>query len=636
MEKDKVMRDRDFKKYLSSEDYSKFIRYKSEHLYIDEMDDDLLDKLCGAIVEWAKTKDVNVYTQIFLPLTGYLSGKFLALYRTGETNEVRRITSKDLKYQECDASSFPNGGARGCANARGYTKWDIHSPIYIMYDCDRPGVLVIPSIFTSYDGTALDNIDVLLRCKEGINRAVERLYEAMGRSYSGCNIFAGMEQEYFLFPKDIVGCRADLALCGKELLYDSPTIPQSQYAHYFALPRPKIAAYMNALRGELASIGIDVEAQHSEVAPRQYEIVTRYSDMEHAVLENAIVKQKISEVADRYGYIAEFNEKIHPRINGSGKHLNISLSVNGQNVFKVGSDPSIFLLFFTTMIDSVRQYQDLVLASISSYSNDNRLGGYEAPPKDITVYIGEKLYEVLLDIRDKKYSMCDILGIDPALHDRLAQILGQDFDRNRTSPFAFTGDKFEFRLMGSANTGFMPLVVISTILVDKINSATSKLQSGSSILDIVMENIISMDSVIYNGDNMTRSSKGNKCALDAIKIYNSDTVRELFVKNNIFSETELKVIYNTETAKYIDEVTLDAHVLIHMLEDTLKVSQDELVASEICKCIDSISDELSCKKINYKRLARTIHKVCETYYDMRDVVNSVVSKDDYLYFDMCK
>lgn len=575
MEKLAVMYDREYKKYLSKKDWERFVNYKSNHYFIDEIDDSLLGKISMAQLKWARELEATVFTQIFLPLTGFLSGKYMALYDIVDGKVVYRLDGDTLKKCECDASSFPNGGQRSTCCARGYTKWDIHQPVYVAEN-NGYKILYIPSIFTSYDGTALDNISVLFKCDGKLNEVVSETLSLLGEGRDTVHLCSGMEQEYFLFPTKYVRNRKDLLLCGRELVCDGLGMDQEQYAHYFALPRPKICDYMSTLRKRLVDMGINVQAQHSEVAPRQYEIVPKYTPITRSVFENAIIKQTIIDVASKFDLTPIFNEKVNSGVNGSGKHINMSLASDKKNYFDIKCGAKLFLLFVTSMVSAIARHKDLVLASVISYNNEMRLGGNEAPPMELSVYLGESVFKVFNEIANGKYNAYDIWEDDTKLRSVLSNIICNDFDRNRTSPFAFTGNKFEYRMVGSNNTGFVPLVVISTILCEKLADINKRLKDAKNIqstyMDIIKDNILECQKIVFNGDNYKKVSSGDKkdvSALDVFEEYNDDKNISLFVNNSIFTEKELSVIYNVEKIKYKHSIMLDRDILCDLVHSKI-------------------------------------------------------------------
>lgn len=650
-----VMYDNEYKKYLSKKDFLKFLEYKSNNAFVDDMSDDLLEKLCSAQLKWARKNGATIFTQIFLPLTGFLSGKYMALYDIVGGKMIYKLDKNILKKCECDASSFPNGGYRSTCCARGYTKWDIHQNIYIAENSGNI-ILYIPSIFTSYDGTALDNISILTKCDLRLNQVVGQTLKLLGEQQETVHFYVGMEQEYFLLPKHLIQKRKDIALCNRQLLCNGLSISQEQYAHYFALPRPKVCEYMNRLRKILVDVGINIQAQHSEVAPRQYEIVPKHSESTRAVFENAIIRQKMTDIGNELEMIPIFTEKINAHVNGSGKHMNISLSSNGRNYFDTRCGPKLFMLFFTTMIKAVAKHKELLPASVMSYHNDMRLGGCEAPKKEISVYVGDAISQILNEIKDKKIKADKIWNNDAQLQKTLHDIITNNFDRNRTSPFAFTGNKFEYRTVGASNTGFMPIAVLSTVFSEEMANINAKLKSSNNIqktyYEVLEQNIEECQKIIFNGDNYKikdNNKNHSKTTLSALKEYIADKNIALFVNNNIFTNNELHVIYTVERHKYIESFCVDKCVLKDIMtsniypvidkflvdkenktdKDTLRILYTKL--KKHMKKLDSINldenDDVSPDKY-FDDINNIFNQICETI----NIDNFSLIKDDDIYY----
>lgn len=441
-----------FKKYVSKKVYAEYldIKLKGGHINLP-----LASKLSHAIKLWAVKQGVTHYTHWFQPLTGLTAGKQVSFLELDGHKVIEKFDAKSLIKGETDASSFPNGGERMTFEARGYTVWDYTSPIVIQNKGNGNKVLLIPTAFCSYHGTALDEKTPLLRAIQALNKQGVKLLHTLGyKDVKKLIVNVGGEQEYFLIKKSHYLKRKDLVLTGRTLLGAPPIKSQEKHHHYFGTISNLMNGFMNDVNKELWKMGITAKLQHNEVAPCQYEIVPIYSNVNIACDQNQILMETLQSVAQKYDLVVLLNEKPFKGVNGSGKHTNWSVATDtGINLLDAAlEDKTLFLLFLTSVIAAIDEYAPLVRLSASYYGNDLRLGGDEAPPSIISIFVGATIANILKDIENGiAFSHGDNQTLETGVN--LLPINFKDnCDRNRTSPFAFTGNKFEFRMVGSSQS----------------------------------------------------------------------------------------------------------------------------------------------------------------------------------------
>jgi glutamine synthetase len=527
----------------------------------EPLDRTIADIVALAMKEWALEKGATHYTHWFQPLTGSTAEKhdsFISPNSAG--GAITEFSGKELIQGEPDASSFPSGGLRATFEARGYTAWDPTSPAFIMRHSNG-ATLCIPTAFASWTGEALDEKTPLLRSMEALNKATLQALPLFGVDAQKVYSTVGLEQEYFLVDEEFFYRRPDLTLCGRTLFGAKPPRGQELEDHYFGSIPERVLSYMADAEFQLYKLGVPVKTRHNEVAPGQYEIAPLYEQSNIAADHQQLLMQVMKNTARKYGLVCMMHEKPFAGVNGSGKHTNWSMSTDtGLNLLEPGDTPQenmIFLFFCSAVLKAVDQYQALLRICVSSAANDHRLGANEAPPAIISIFLGEQLTEILEHLVTGKAGSnheAGLLGLGSPVLPHLARHAG---DRNRTSPFAFTGNKFEFRAVGSSQSSSFPITVLNTIIADAVADMTHALKSHlekgmdfSSALKSVLTNIISQHKrIIFNGDGYSDEWKSEAKqrgllnmpdTMSAIPHLDSDHHIALFEKHNVLSKRELE------------------------------------------------------------------------------------------------
>ena len=527
----------------------------------EPLDRTIADIVALAMKEWALEKGATHYTHWFQPLTGSTAEKhdsFISPNSAG--GAITEFSGKELIQGEPDASSFPSGGLRATFEARGYTAWDPTSPAFIMRHSNG-ATLCIPTAFASWTGEALDEKTPLLRSMEALNKATLQALPLFGVDAQKVYSTVGLEQEYFLVDEEFFYRRPDLTLCGRTLFGAKPPRGQELEDHYFGSIPERVLSYMADAEFQLYKLGVPVKTRHNEVAPGQYEIAPLYEQSNIAADHQQLLMQVMKNTARKYGLVCMMHEKPFAGVNGSGKHTNWSMSTDtGLNLLEPGDTPQenmIFLFFCSAVLKAVDQYQALLRICVSSAANDHRLGANEAPPAIISIFLGEQLTEILEHLVTGKAGStheAGLLGLGSPVLPHLARHAG---DRNRTSPFAFTGNKFEFRAVGSSQSSSFPITVLNTIIADAVAEMTHALKSHlekgldfSSALKTVLTAIISQHKrIIFNGDGYSDEWKSEAKqrgllnmpdTMSAIPHLDSDHHIALFEKHNVLSKRELE------------------------------------------------------------------------------------------------
>ena len=552
-----------------------------------KLDINIAKSVAHALKEWATEKGVTHFTHWFQPLTGSTAEKhdaFLEIDNDGFV--VERFRPEQLVQGEPDASSFPHGGRRSTFEARGYTAWDPSSPAFIK-EGPNGGILCIPSVFISYNGEALDKKTPLLRAMEDINKSAHRVMQLFGNQTSRVKVTIGTEQEYFLIDKSFCALRPDIQLTGRTLIGAEPPKGQELDDHYFGTIKERVLGFMQDVEEELYKLGIPAKTRHNEVAPQQFEIAPIFAEANVGADRNQLMMQVIKEVADRKGLAALMHEKPFKGINGSGKHNNWSIQdTNGNNLLDPGETPEEnlqFLVFLVATLRAVHEYGDILRASVASASNDHRLGANEAPPAIMSVFLGEHLNSILNHIKEGKNFKCsEDFVIDLGIN-KLPSILKDNTDRNRTSPFAFTGNKFEFRAPGSNASVSLTNTILSAAVSESLDLMADDIEEeikdeedfDQAVLKVLKKYIIETEPIRFEGDNYSEewvkeaerrglpNLKTSGYAFDAIL---SDKNIELLKARNIFDEIELKSLYNTKQEKYITELEIESETLINIIK----------------------------------------------------------------------
>jgi len=545
------------------------------------------DSVASAMKDWAIEHGATHFTHLFQPMTGLTAEKhdsFLA--PTGTGSAIAEFSGKELIKGEPDASSFPSGGIRATFEARGYTGWDPTSPAYIR-ESPNGATLVIPTVFVSWTGEALDKKTPLLRSMEALSKQALRILRLFGNN-DAVKVFTtvGPEQEYFLIDKNFLYARPDLLNCGRTLFGAKPPKGQELEDQYFGTIPERVLACMAACEAEMFKLGIPVKTRHNEVAPSQYEIAPIFEDSNLATDHNQLVMDVMRQTADHYGLVCLLHEKPFAGINGSGKHNNWSMSTDtGENLLNPGDNPhdnAQFLVFCVAVIRAVAKYPELLRVSVASAGNDHRLGANEAPPAIISIFLGAQLQDIMDQLEKGKPESTKPGGFMEVGVSVLPKLPRDPGDRNRTSPFAFTGNKFEFRAVGSSFSIAGPNTVLNTIVaesLDYIATALEKATGGDltklnkAIQDLLPGILKESKKVIFNGDGYSeewhkeadrRGLPNLKNTVDSIPVIIRRDSIELFTKYKVFSERELQARYNIFSEKYVKEVTIEANMMVHM------------------------------------------------------------------------
>ncbi|NND61786.1 MAG: glutamine synthetase type III [Flavobacteriaceae bacterium] len=543
---------------------------------------DIANEIAVGMKEWAISKGATHYTHWFQPLTGSTAEKHDAFFETtGDGLSIEKFGGGQLAQQEPDASSFPHGGIRNTFEARGYTAWDPTSPAFVYGT-----TLCIPTVFVAYTGEALDNKTPLLRslqCLDGAATAVAKYFD---KTVSKVNATLGWEQEYFLIDKALATSRPDLMIAGRTLLGHASAKGQQLDDHYFGSIPTRVLNYMRDLEQECMLLGIPVKTRHNEVAPNQFELAPIFEEANLAVDHNSLLMDVMDKVADRHHFKVLFHEKPFAGINGSGKHNNWSLATNtGVNLLSPGSTPMKnlqFLTFFINTIKAVHDYEELIRASIASASNDHRLGANEAPPAIISVFIGSQLTQVLDELEkvtSGKLSPQEKTELKLNVVGKIPEILLDNTDRNRTSPFAFTGNKFELRAVGSTANCANPMTVLNAIVAKQLIDfkkevdaliEKKKLKKDDAIFNILREYIKASKKIRFEGDGYgdawekeakKRGLSNNKTTPEALKANLSKKSVELFENLEILTSVEMEARYEIQMEEYTMKVQIEGRVL---------------------------------------------------------------------------
>ena len=547
-----------------------------------DLDSTLANVVANAMKTWAIEKGATHYTHWFQPLTGITAEKHDAfLSPQSDGTAIETFSGKNLIKGEPDASSFPSGGLRATFEARGYTAWDPTSYAFI-----KDATLCIPTAFCSYGGEMLDKKTPLLRSIEVLDREATRVLNLLGEPtrHVVCNV--GAEQEYFLIDKELWKRRKDLIYTGRTLFGASAPKGQELDDHYFGAIRPRVKAFMAELNEALWELGIYACTEHNEVAPAQHELAPVFSLTNVAADQNQLTMEIMKKVAERHGLVCLLHEKPFEGLNGSGKHNNWSVNTaEGVNLFKPGDKPyenTTFLLFLTAVIAAVDKYQDLLRITVSSAANDHRLGGDEAPPAIVSLYLGDELTAILEAIeQNKKYSPQKRMSMKTGVH-VLPDFKKDTTDRNRTSPFAFTGNKFEFRMLGSAQSISDPNMVLNTALAEVLSGFADKLEGKKEVKAaarrLIRDTYAEHKRIVFNGNNYSsewteeaarRGLLNLPTTADAIPHLVAEKNIALFEKMGIFSETELRSRCEIMLENYCKVLRIEARTMIEIAERQL-------------------------------------------------------------------
>lgn len=585
---------------LSPEAYTKITNAVEDNKKIDR---EAADEVAAAMKSWALSKGATHYTHWFQPLTGTTAEKHDAFFDiTSKGKAMEKFKGSALVQQEPDASSFPNGGIRSTFEARGYTAWDPSSPAFIMENTAGTATLCIPSVFVSYTGEALDYKTPLLKSGELIDKAATKVMnEYFSREVSKVTATLGAEQEYFLVDEALYNARPDLLMSGRTVFGHSPAKGQQLEDHYFGSIPPRVNAFMVDFEIEALKLGMPVRTRHNEVAPAQFEVAPTYEEANLACDHNALLMDLMNKVASKHKMRVLFHEKPFAGINGSGKHNNWALATDtGINLLGPSSKPKEnlrFLTFFVNTIKAVHDYADLLRASIATAGNEHRLGANEAPPAIVSIFIGSEMTRVLNDLENLS-EMNDIklekgdnvylrLGIN-----KIPALLLDNTDRNRTSPFAFTGNKFEFRAVGSSANSATPMTILNTIVANQLfkfrEEVDVHIEKGVkkelAIVEVLKGYVTQSKKILFEGNGYSedwvkeaesRGLSNLKTTPDALAKYLDKSVIDLFLKYGVFTEVEMHARYEIEMENYIKKIQIESRVIgdlaiNHIMSTSLK------------------------------------------------------------------
>ncbi len=550
-----------------------------------KIDRDIADEVANAMKAWATAKGATHYTHWFQPLTGATAEKHDAFFDvTMDGKAIEKFKGGALVQQEPDASSFPSGGLRNTFEARGYTGWDPSSPAFLMDNGAGGKTLCIPSVFISYTGEALDYKTPLLKALLEVDKAATAVCQYFDRNVTKVTPTLGVEQEYFVVDKALFYARPDLVMAGRSVFGHSPARGQQLEDHYFGTIPPRVNAYMVDFEFEAMKLGMPVRTRHNEVAPGQFEVAPTFEEVNLAIDHNALLMDLMEKVAEKHNFKVLFHEKPFAGINGSGKHNNWSLGTNtGVNLLAPSSKPKEslrFLTFLVNVVKAVHDHADLLRASIASAGNEYRLGANEAPPAIVSIFLGESLTKALEDLETKSEVIVNKgdnvyykLGIN-----RIPSLLRDNTDRNRTSPFAFTGNKFEFRAVGGGANSASTMTVLNTIVAAQLvtfkQELDARLANGEkkelAIVEILKEYYKSSKRILFEGNGYSdewveeaakRGLSNIKSTPEALGVYLKPESLELFERVGVLSHAEVESRYEIELEKYIKKVQIESRVV---------------------------------------------------------------------------
>ncbi len=574
-----VFGEKTMRQYLTKEAY---LGVTSAIKYGTKIDRKIADQVAALMKEWAMSKGVTHYTHWFQPLTGGTAEKHDAFFETiGDGLAIERFGGNELVQQEPDASSFPSGGIRNTFEARGYTAWDPTSPAFIFRT-----TLCIPTIFVSYTGEALDNKTPLLRALQAVDKHATAVARYFDKNVTKVNASLGWEQEYFLIDKALANSRPDLVMTGRTLLGHAPAKGQQLDDHYFGSIPSRALHFMKELEYECTKLGIPVKTRHNEVAPNQFELAPIYEEANLAVDHNSLLMDIMGRVASKHNFKVLLHEKPFAGINGSGKHNNWSLSTDtGVNLLGPGKTPMRnlqFLTFFINTIKAIKEYEELMRAGVASANNDHRLGANEAPPAIMSVFIGAQLTDVLnelQDVTDGKLSPEEKTELKLNVVGKIPEILLDNTDRNRTSPFAFTGNKFEFRAVGSSANCAIPMTVLNSIVAKQLSEFKKEvdalieerdLKKDEAIFNVLREYIKSSKDIIFGGNGYSqewadeaerRGLSNHKTTPVALKADIAEKTISLYEELEVMNRIEIVARHEIKLEEYAKKIQIESRVL---------------------------------------------------------------------------
>jgi len=625
------------------------------------LDRNTADAIAHAMKEWALELGCTHYCHWFQPLTGATAKKHEAFLDQRDGEPIFKLSGRSLIKGESDASSFPTGGLRTTFEARGYTYWDCSSPAFV-----RDNTLYIPTIFVGFKGETLDTKWPLLKSIEAISTQATRIVNAFGdNEVTSVMPVVGLEQEYFLIDKTDFSNREDLFLTGRTLFGAMPPRGQEMHTHYYGIIPGRVKAFMDDVNNELWKLGIYAKSEHNEAAPSQFELAPLYGPVNISVDQNQIIMDVLTQTALKHNMVCLLHEKPFNYVNGSGKHNNWSLETNtGVNLFKPSKDPHEmirFLTFTCAVIKAVDKYAGIIRMASSSPGNDFRLGGNEAPPAIVSIFLGSPLEELLKEFIEHKPVTYTKSSLNEFGVQSLSYLPHDNTDRNRTSPIAFTGNKFEFRMLGSSMNAAFLNTVINTIVADSLKEIADQLENHKyrqdkreAAMDICLEIMKKHSRILYSGDNYSdvwikeaenRGLPHYKTFLDSIATLNQDDIFSLFSKHHVFNKIEIESRIVVAYYEYYNIRTVEYKTLIHLVRsifiptlikeiktitevyDFISTSQKEKVKklSEDIELLTKYCDELSKILINASSLTSINDKALYLRNNEKDLINKIIS-----------
>ncbi len=604
------------------------------------LDPAIADVVASAMKSWALSKGATHYAHVFYPLTGYSAEKHDSfLSPDGEGGAITEFAGKTLIQGEPDASSFPNGGIRATFEARGYTAWDVTSPAYLL-ETPNGTTLCIPTAFVSWTGEALDKKTPLLRSGQALNTQVQRILKIFGHEKPAMVVsYAGAEQEYFLIDKNFYYARPDLLNAGRSLFGAKPPKGQEFEDHYFGSIPDRVLAYMMDVERELFKLGVPVKTRHNEVAPGQFEVAPVFESGNIASDHQQLVMVTLKRVAEKYGLVCLLHEKPFAGVNGSGKHLNFSFGNSTQgNLLDPGDTPhenAQFLVFCGAVIRAVHRHSGLLRAVIASASNDHRLGANEAPPAIISIFLGEQLSDVFQQIRAGGAKSSKMRGKLEIGVDTLPTLPKDAGDRNRTSPFAFTGNRFEFRAVGSSQSISGPLVALNTAIAESCDYVATKLENAlasgaklnTAIQDVLGEITQQHGAVIFDGNGYSaewhaeaerRGLPNLKTTIDALPMLQKPEVIELFDKYKVLSPRELQGRYEIYLEQYSKAINVEANL-------TAKIAKTAILPAALRYQKDLAENASAVKAAGLSADTSTLKEVSDLVVQLQASLKSLAS-----------
>lgn len=573
------------REFLSDEAYKSLMNSMKNATRVERR---MADQIASGMKAWAEEKGVTHITHWFQPLTGTTAEKHDSFFTIkSDGTAIEEFDGNSLIQQEPDASSFPNGGIRATFEARGYTAWDPSSPAFIM-ETGHGKTLCIPTVFIAYNGESLDYKAPLLKSIVALNKAAVDVCQYFDKNVQKVTATLGWEQEYFVVDEALANARPDLVMCGRTLIGHAPAKGQQLDDHYFGAIPERVFAFMQDFEQESYKLGIPLRTRHNEVAPGQFECAPIFEECNIAVDHNSLLMDIMDRVARRHKLKVLLHEKPFAGVNGSGKHNNWSLATDtGVNLLAPGKTPRtnlMFLTFFVNTIKAVHDHADLLRAAIASAGNDHRLGANEAPPAIISAYLGSYLSKVLDEVESRvkeNFSEQDEVILKLDLHKHIPELLMDNTDRNRTSPFAFTGNKFEFRAVGSTANCASPMLVLNTIVADTLKQFKKEVDEligkgekrEIAVLHILRKSIADSKNIRFEGDNYSeewaeeaarRGLSNFKTTPEALDAFVTESSKKVFFSNGIFTERELDARHEIMLEEYVKKVQIEARILGYM------------------------------------------------------------------------